>query len=79
MKTRGKYEDLEITPKHMELLANLVKSHMPENFGFIIMACPYGDSGRLRYASTMDRKGVINLLKEFLIDCSSMEGWAKDL
>ena len=53
---------------YLREMAKLVQAKLPDNFGFLLLAAPYGDSqGRLVYTSTMKREGAVNLVKEWMI------------
>ena len=59
--------------EYLSDVARLVNDRLPDNSGFIVMVAPFGDGGRLRYASNMTRETAINVLKEWLIKASGEE------
>lgn len=66
--------------EYLREMAKLVQSKLPDNFGFLLLAAPFGDvKGRLLYTSTMERAGAINLLKEFMLKSGDAEDWMKHI
>ena len=63
----------------MRDVARLVDANSPDGWGFIVLAAPFGENGRLVYSSNMDRKCAINVLKEWLIKASGEEEWMKHI
>lgn len=67
-----------IDKDYLRLMAEQLKSKLPDNFGFLLLAAPFGDNpGRLVYTSTLERKDALNLLKEFLLRNDAAEDWMK--
>lgn len=75
----------EYTKQRMRDICDRVKERLPEGYGFIVMVAPFSDNlpmgheGRLNYASNIQRKQAINMLKEWLIKASAAEDWMKHL
>lgn len=73
------------TEQRMRDICHAIKERLPEHFGFIVMVSPFdnvlpmGQGGRLNYASNIQRKDAINLLKEWLIKAGAAEDWMKHL
>lgn len=59
--------------------ANALQAKLPDNHGFLLLAAPYGDDGRLYYCASMERADAINLLKEFLLKAGASEDWMKHI
>ena len=73
------------TERRMRDICQAIKERLPEDFGFIVMVTPFekrlpmGQDGRLNYASNIQRKEAINVLKEWLIKAGAAEDWMKHL
>lgn len=66
--------------EYLRLCADQVKARLPDNYGFILVAAPFGQaSGRMVYVSSMRREDAINVLKEWLIKVSGEEEWMKHI
>lgn len=65
----------------VRLMAEAVQARIPDGYGFVVMAFPFGEggTGRLVYASNAERADVVNLLKEWLIQCGAEEDWMRHL
>ena len=50
----------------MQELAQYVKRELPAGWGFVIMAFPFGEGGRLNYVSNGNREDVVKALYEFI-------------
>lgn len=61
--------------------ADLVKGRLPDNYGFILLAAPFNQEGdgRLVYASNVQRKAAIAMLKEWLLKCGAEEDWMQHI
>ncbi|HTI72289.1 MAG TPA: hypothetical protein VMF06_20110 [Candidatus Limnocylindria bacterium] len=66
---------------YLQLCCREVKNRLPDNYGFIILAAPFGENGnrRLNYASSMTRETAIRLLEEFLIKAGGAEDWMQHI
>lgn len=65
---------------YLDYAAKAIDAKLPDNHGFILLVAPYGaTNGRLTYISSLRREDAINLLKEWLIKCSSEEEWMKHI
>jgi hypothetical protein len=64
---------------YLEQMARTVRDKLPDNYGFLLLAAPYGENGRLVYVSTMERAGALNLLKEFLLKAGAAEDWMQHI
>lgn len=73
------------TERRMRDICHAIKERLPEDWGFIVMVTPFekaikkGHEARLNYASNMERKQAINVLKEWLIKAGAAEDWMKRL
>jgi len=67
--------------EYLTEMCRVLQSKLPDNYGFIVLAFPFGDDpgNRMVYASNADRKDVVNALKEWLIKCGEEENWMKHL
>lgn len=65
----------ENTREFLREMAVTLKAKLPDNYGFILLAAPSGEKGRLVYTSTFERTGAINVLKEWLLKCGAHEDW----
>ena len=65
--------------EYLKEAAKAVESKLPDNHGFILMAVPYEQGGRLTYISSLRREDALNLMKEWLIKCGSEEDWMKHI
>lgn len=67
--------------EYLKQICRLLQSKLPDNYGFIVLAFPFGDDpgNQMFYASNGQRKDVINALKEFLIVAGHEEDWMKHL
>lgn len=63
----------------LQLAAQEIQARLPDNWGFILLAAPYGEGGRLVYTSSVERESAIAMLKEFLIRAGAAEDWMKHL
>ena len=60
--------------------ARAVEAKLPDGYGFILLAAPYGPGEhRLVYLSSMRREDAIATLKEWLIKCGSEEDWMRHI
>ena len=73
-------------PKHLmdkdfiKLMAQELEKKLPDNWGFLLMAAPYGeDQDQFVYTSTIRRVDALKMLKEFIIKCGAGEDWMKHL
>lgn len=65
---------------YLREMAKVVQAKLPDNFGFLLLAAPFGAGpGRLVYTSTMNREDAIRLLKEWLLKAGGAEEWMKHL
>lgn len=69
----------DMNREFLQLMAKDVARHLPDNWGFIVMAAPFGPDGHLVYTSNIQRAAAINLLKEWLIKASGPEEWMKHI
>jgi hypothetical protein len=67
-------------------MAEVVKSKLPDNYGFIVLAAPFNrDDGapqgdnRLVYTSNIQRENAVALLKEFMLLAGAAEDWMKHI
>lgn len=58
----------ENTREHMQKIASAINEMLPQDWGFFVLAFPFGDAqGRSNYASNGKREDIIRLMKEFLV------------
>ena len=66
-----------------EAMANLVRAftkHLPPDFGYFVMVTPFKNGERANYASNMERKGALNMMKEFILNNNGTEEeWMKHI
>lgn len=65
--------------EYLREMAKVVESKLPDNYGFIVFAFPFGPGGRMFYLSNAQRADAINALKEWLIQASGEEEWMKHI
>lgn len=58
-------EDGEVRGK-MQDLAKFVNKQLPFGWGFIVLAFPYGEGGRMNYVSNANRGDVVRTMYEFI-------------
>lgn len=64
----------------LALASNALKERLPDGYGFILMAMPFGTGkGRLYYCSDLDRESAIKVVKEWLFQVGSEENWMKHI
>lgn len=59
----------DITARDVDWIKNAAAAalaKMPDNSAFILLACPFGESPRLRYISNMKRESGYGALKQFI-------------
>jgi|SRR5579872_888100 len=67
-----------IDPTFIKNMAGEIQKQLPDGWGFLLMAAPYGDGkGSLIYTSTMRREDALRVLKEFLLKAGAAEDWMK--
>lgn len=71
-------------PKDKDYLRQIgkeVDKRLPDNYGFILLALPIGESpnNRLAYIASVKREDAIAAMKEFLIKCGAEEDWMKHI
>lgn len=55
------------TRDRMQLIGRLVDEELPQGWGFVVLAFPFGDeAGRLNYVANGAREDVIKVMKEFI-------------
>jgi len=47
-------------------LAQYVKRQLPSNWGFVILAFPFGSGGRMNYVANAERSDVVRTMYEFI-------------
>lgn len=60
---------------NLQAIARIVDKQLPFGWGFIILAFPFGEGGRMNYVSNADRPDVVRALYEFIE--ATKEGWAE--
>ena len=78
-----------MSPRHNNIMdeseLNSLASHidrcLPKGMGFFLLVAPTGDvpDRRSQYVSNCSRKDIINVMKEWLIQCGHEEDWMKDV
>jgi hypothetical protein len=65
----------------LKLMAQELEAKLPDQWGFLLLAAPYGEGGHNRcvYTSTMQREDALRLMKEFIIKCGAGEDWMKHI
>lgn len=65
----------------MNSIGESIESRLPEGHGFFVLVFPFvkGENVRANYCSNGDREGVLNAMKEFLIECGHGEDWMKHI
>lgn len=61
----------------MRLLAEIIQTCIPDNFGFVMMIFDPKEHAQMNYISNCDRKDVVKMLYEFIE--KTERGWAKDM
>lgn len=61
----------------MQLAGQAAHYRLPDNWGFILFAFPFGETGRARYCANAQREDAINLIKEWMKAQKSYEAWMK--
>jgi hypothetical protein len=55
------------TRTHLQKIARMVDEELPENWGFVLMAFPYGEpDGRLNYVAKCKREDGIEIIRKWL-------------
>lgn len=65
--------------EYLRDMAKLVESKLPDNHGFILLAFPFGDGGRMIYTSNAERADAIQALKEWFYHMGEQENWMKHI
>lgn len=67
--------------EYLKEMSKILESKLPDNYGFILFAFPFGDSpdNRMYYTSNANRKDAVAALKEWLIRASGPEAWMKHI
>lgn len=68
--------------EYLREMAMVLKSKLPDNYGFIVLALPIGEpngTDRVTYLSTLERTGAIAAVKEWLLKCGAVEDWLKHI
>jgi len=52
--------------KKLKHIGQTLKGVMPKGYGFVLLIASHGAEGSMFYSSSLERKGVIELLKEFI-------------
>lgn len=59
-------EDAQVVSR-MQTLGRIVKRELPEKWGFIVLAFPFGTAeGRMNYVSNAERDDVVRAMYEFI-------------
>lgn len=69
----------EETRKRLNDIAHAIDERLPEKYGFLVLITPFGTDQILNYASNMERKDAVNMLKEWLLKCGAAEDWMKHI
>lgn len=59
-------EPLETAEIKAREVGRLIKSAMPEGWGFCLVLSSYGDGGFCTYVSSVEREGAVKMLRELL-------------
>lgn len=68
--------------EYLREMAKVLKSKLPDNYGFIVLAVPLGEpngTDRVTYLSSIERVDAIATLKEWLLKCGAAEDWMKHI
>lgn len=55
----------EVEQKLKEI-GNILRSVMPEGWGFTLLISSYGEGGSMFYMSSVERQDAVNMLREFI-------------
>lgn len=70
----------ENTRDAMQRIGAAVDEHLPQGWGFVILAFPFGeDAGRLNYVSNGTREDVIKMMKEFIEKSENPDSFGKHI
>lgn len=61
---------------NLQALANHVDRQLPFGWGFVVLAFPYGEGGRMNYVSNSKRPDVVRAMYEFIE--ATKAKWGKD-
>lgn len=69
------YENEKVKGK-MQLIAKKVKEELPEGYGFIVLAFPFGENkdNEMMYVSNANRDDVITAMSEFIYKTKTSYG-----
>jgi hypothetical protein len=57
----------EYTREHLQKIAAMVNEQLPQNWGFVILAFPFGsEPGRMNYISNGRREDIVKVMLEFI-------------
>jgi hypothetical protein len=65
--------------EYLRETARLIEARLPDNYGFICLAFPFGEGGRLFYTSNARREDAVAALKEWLIQAGGEEEWMRHI
>lgn len=62
-------ENNELVKSKMQLIAKKVDEELPEGYGFVVLAFPFGESpnNELMYASNANRVDIVKVMEEWII------------
>ena len=63
--------------RDMKKLGRFVDSQLPYGWGFVVLAFPYGEGGRMNYVANAERSDVVRAMYEFIE--SSKAGWGEHI
>ena len=69
-------EDKKVRER-LQGIANLVDQQLPPNWGFIVLAFPFGHGGRINYVSNAERPDTVRAMYEFIE--ATKEKWGIDI
>jgi hypothetical protein len=58
-------------------LASLVDGKLPDKWGFVVLAFPFGGGGRMNYVSNADRPDIVRAMYEFIE--ATKEKWGEHI
>jgi hypothetical protein len=69
-------EDKKVRER-LQGLAQYVEDQLPEKWGFVVLAFPFGHGGRMNYVTNADRPDVVRGMYEFIE--ATKEKWGEHI
>jgi len=71
---------MEETRQAMATIGREIEKRLPDGYGYFVMITAMKEGGRANYSSNMERVGVLNTMKEFIVrNNGTEEDWMKEI